>query len=60
MAKKQPYKYYITPTVFGVDFWDKNGRIALCPEITQKQLEYLYSIEYRGVIRKDENGNSDN
>ena len=42
MAKIK-YKYFISPTVFGIDYWDENGQIAINDQITQKQLEYLYT-----------------
>ncbi len=53
MAKKVIYKYFISPSCFGVTYWDENGGIDINTSITQKQLSYLYEKSLFGIFRKE-------
>lgn len=46
-------KYIIQAGVTPCDYWDKNGKIAISVNCTQKELEYLHSINYDGVVKID-------
>ncbi len=47
-------KYILQAGVKPVDYWDSNGKIEVSQNATQKQLEYLHSLGYDGVVKIDE------
>ena len=45
------YKYILDARLFGLSTFPKKGEIKLKEETSQKDLEYLYNIEFKGVTR---------
>jgi hypothetical protein len=35
------------------DYWDAKGKTTVSSTASQKDLEYLYSINYDGVVRQE-------
>lgn len=46
--------YKLLPNVKEVDVWGSQGKITVNKDATQAQLEYLFSINYEGVIQVEE------
>lgn len=45
------YKYVLSGSSHGLDYWTDKGKIALNSDTTQKDLAYLYELKHEGVIR---------